>query len=42
MPTTYRGVLSAAANSMISSFDQKPANGGTPAIASHPMMNVAR
>ena len=25
---------------MISSFDQKPANGGTPAIASQPMMNV--
>ena len=25
----------------MSSFDQKPANGGTPAIASHPTMNVA-
>ena len=31
----------ASANSRISSFDQKPANGGTPAIASQPTMNVA-
>ena len=30
----------ASANSRISSFDQKPANGGTPAIASQPTMNV--
>ena len=28
-------------NSRISSFDQKPANGGTPAMASQPTMNVA-
>ena len=28
------------ANNKISSFDQKPANGGTPAIANHPMMKV--
>jgi hypothetical protein len=25
----------------MSSFDQKPENGGTPAMASHPMMKVA-
>ena len=37
----YSGVLSASVYSRISSFDQKPENGGTPAIASHPMMNVA-
>ncbi len=30
----------ARVNSRISSFDQKPANGGTPAIASQPTMNV--
>ncbi len=27
-------------NNRISSLDQKPAKGGTPAIASHPMMKV--
>jgi hypothetical protein len=29
------------ANRRMSSFDQNPANGGTPAIASQPTMNVA-
>ena len=38
---TYSAGLLARANSRISSFDQKPANGGTPAIASQPTMNVA-
>ena len=33
--------LDARANNRISSFDQKPANGGTPAIANQPTMNVA-
>ena len=37
----YSAGLDARANSRISSFDQKPANGGTPAIASQPTMNVA-
>ncbi len=40
MPTTYSAVLLPSANSRISSFDQKPENGGTPAMASQPMMNV--
>jgi hypothetical protein len=30
----------ASVNSRISSFDQKPENGGTPAIANQPMMKV--
>ena len=40
-PSTYSTGLLASVNSRISSFDQKPANGGTPAIASQPMMKVA-
>ena len=41
MPTAYSAGLSASEKSRISSFDQKPENGGTPAIASHPTMKVA-
>ena len=40
-PRTYSAPLLGNANSRISSFDQNPASGGTPAIASHPTMNVA-
>ena len=40
-PITYSTGLLSRAKSRISSFDQKPANGGTPAIASQPTMNVA-
>ena len=36
----YNAGLSASVNSRISSFDQNPANGNTPAMASQPMMNV--
>ena len=39
-PRKYSAGLLASENCRISSFDQKPANGGTPAIASQPMMNV--
>ena len=38
---TYSAGLLAAENSRISSFDQKPENGNTPAMASQPTMNVA-
>ena len=37
----YSAGLLASANSRTSSFAQKPASGGTPAIASQPTMNVA-
>ena len=40
IPTAYRALLFANAYRRISSFDQKPANGGTPAMASQPTMNV--
>ena len=40
-PTTYSTGLFENAKSRISSFDQNPANGGTPAMASQPIMNVA-
>ncbi len=41
-PITYKHrALGERRTSRISSFDQKPANGGTPEIASQPTMNVA-
>ena len=40
-PTAHSPMLSFQAKTRISSFDQKPANGGTPAMASQPTMKVA-
>ena len=40
-PSRYSATLLSKEKARISSFDQKPANGGTPAIASQPTMNVA-
>ena len=39
-PMAHSAGLASQAKTRISSFDQKPAKGGTPAMASQPIMNV--